>query len=140
MPNMTPKAEMDAETSIPPWTSFWGIKMAQTDPIRFPNREVAAMGSAMRAMRWFRRPDASPAPSGPSIPRRQRRCRRVRAQEENTSQITMPVTMSPTVRSGFWGRKSTSSPSTAPVRMNCSHSSTAAGGRMLPVPVAPAAR
>ena len=92
------------------------------------------MGSAMRAMRWFRRPDASPAPSGPSIPRRQRRCRRVSAQEENTSQITMPVTMSPTVRSGFWGRKSTSSPSTAHVRTSCSSSSVKAGGRIMPAP------
>ena len=88
------------------------------------------MGTAMEAMRRFRCRPSSREPARLS----RRRVRKKRVTAENTSQVIMPRTMSPTVRSGFWGRKSTSRPSTAPVRINCSHSSTAAGGRMLPVP------
>ena len=47
MPNMTPKAEMAAETSIPPATSRWGMRMAHTEPIRLPSRAVRPMGTAM---------------------------------------------------------------------------------------------
>ena len=50
------------------------------------------------------------------------------------SQITIPATTRPTARSGYWGRNSHSSPSTAAERTSCSHSSVTAGGRTRPAP------
>ena len=100
------------------------------EPIRLPSRLVRPMGTAMEAMRRFRCRLSSREP----VRLRRRRVRKKRVTAENTSQRIMPSTMRPTVRSGLWGRKRASRPSTAPVRMNCSHSSTAAGGRILPVP------
>ena len=130
MPNMTPKAETAWETSMPPSTSFWGMRTAQAEPIRLPSRAVQATGRATLAMRRSRVRLVSGAP-----PLRRCRCHRaVRVQAEHTSQTTMPVTMRPTVRSGFWGRKRRRSPSTAPVRTTCSSSSEKAGGRTRPAP------
>ena len=134
MPHSTPKALMASDTSTPEATSRWGISTALAEPIRLPSRAVAPMGRAMEAMRRLRARPSTPGPGRPSQRRMCRRKRPARVAEEKISQQIMPTTMSPTVRSGFWGRKTTSRPSTAPVRINCSHSSTAAGGRMLPVP------
>ena len=108
--------------------------MAHTDPIRFPSREVMAMGAAMRITRPVSFPRRSPGPRGPVTDLLHRRCRRVRAQAENTSQSTMPVTMIPTVPSGLWGGSRSSRPSTAQARTTCSSSSVNAGGRTSPAP------
>ena len=51
IPNMTPKEETAWETSMPPATSFWGMRTAQAEPIRLPSRAVAATGRATLAMR-----------------------------------------------------------------------------------------
>ena len=134
MPHSTPKALMASETSAPAWTSRWGMSTEVAEPIRLPSRLVSPIGTAMEAMRRLSCRCSSGAPVRPPARFRCRRASRSRVTAENSSHRIMPVTISPTVRSGFWGRKTTSSPSTAPVRMNCSHSSTAAGGRMLPVP------
>ena len=78
-------------------------------------------------------PARSPGPISPW--RRLRRWKRAESvAEENSSQITIPVTMRPTTRSGYWGRKRASSPNTAAVRTSCSSSSTTAGGPTSPAP------
>ena len=132
MPHSTPNSSMARLTSAPAATSRWGMSTALAEPIRLPSRLVNPTGRAMaRICRFIRRE----APGSPSFsPASLRRASSTRVMEEKSSHTIMPATMRATVRSGFWGRKRTSSPSTAAARITCSHSSTAAGGRMAPVP------
>ena len=97
MPHSTPKADMASDTSMPPATRRWGMSTELALAIRLPSRAVKPTGTAMAAMR----PQATGGPSGAGRGPICRRNRIARATAENTSQRTMPITISPTVRSGF---------------------------------------
>ena len=134
MPHRMPKELMASWTSTPAATSRCGMSTAVAEPIRLPSRLVMPTGRAMEATFRFRLRPSGTVPGSPAALSRLRRASSRRVRAENSSQAVMPSTMRATVRSGFWGRNSTSSPSTAAARINCSHSSTAAGGRTFPVP------
>ena len=51
----------------------------------------------------------------------------VRVRAENTSQITMPATIRPAARSGYWGENRSEGPAPPPPRTACSSSSVMAG-------------
>ena len=134
MPHSTPKALMASETSAPAWTSRWGMSTEVAEPIRLPSRLVSPMG------------DSDGGDAAVELPVLQRRA----------GQAARPVQMPPGQQEQgnggeqlaqdhagdnqphrplrVLGEKDHQQPQHRPVRMNCSHSSTAAGGRMLPVP------
>ena len=113
MPHMMPKALMAALTSAPARTSCWGMSTEVAAPIRLPSRLVSPTGRAMETARRVRARPSGPPGRG-AAPARLRRASTSRVRAEKSSQAVIPSTMRPTVRSGFWGRKSRSSPSTAP--------------------------
>ena len=95
--------------------------------IRLPSTAVSPTGTAMPTI--CRPRPGSGGPGGRVSRARALARSSISIPAENTSHTIIPSTISPTVRSAFWGRNTASSPSTAPVRTNCSASSTSAGGR-----------
>ena len=104
MPHTTPSSEMAWEGSMPPSTSFWGTRAAFTAPMRLPSRALSPTGRAMENTRLRRTLPGSPGPFRP-MRRSLQRHSTVRVTAEATSQMTMPATIRPTTRSGYWGRK-----------------------------------
>ena len=69
-------------------------------PVSYTHLALAPTGRAMASTRFRRIRAFSPGPCSPKRPNR-RRYRTERVQAENTAQITIPRTISPTTRSGY---------------------------------------
>ena len=70
IPHTTPNWATAAERSIPPSTSFCGIRAELAAPIRLPSRALSPTGRAMDRMRRRRTRPSSPLPARKPLRRR----------------------------------------------------------------------